>query len=318
MTNQLVLKERARDFFAKLQDEICSALENLDGAAHFREDLWTRDEGGGGHTRVMENGAVFEKAGVNFSEVYGRFDELFAAKMPVGEGASFFATGISLVLHPLNPFVPTVHANFRYLERGSGSWFGGGTDLTPYYPHIEDVIYFHGTLKDACDKFDPWYYPRFKKWCDEYFFIKHRNEARGVGGIFFDYLTGRHADEPLEPDDKRPKVDRGIEFIFEFVQGVASAFLPAYLPIARLRKDEPYTEREREFQLIRRGRYVEFNLVYDRGTHFGLQTRGRTESILMSLPPLVRWSYDYQPEPGSGEAEASEFFHARDWLKEEK
>jgi len=318
MTNQLVLKERARDFFAKLQDEICSALEGLDGAAHFREDLWARDEGGGGRTRVMENGAVFEKAGVNFSEVYGRFDELFAAKMPVGEGASFFATGISLVLHPLNPCVPTVHANFRYLERGSGSWFGGGTDLTPYYPHIEDVIYFHGTLKDACDKFDPWYYPRFKKWCDEYFFIKHRNEARGVGGIFFDYLTGRHADEPLEPDNKRPKVDRGIEFIFEFVQGVANAFLPAYLPIARLRKDEPYTERERAFQLIRRGRYVEFNLVYDRGTHFGLQTRGRTESILMSLPPLVRWSYHYQPEPGSREAEASEFFHARDWLKEEK
>ena len=317
MTDHSALKERARNFFAELQKEICSALELLDGEGRFREDLWTRDEGGGGRTRVMENGAVFEKAGVNFSEVHGRFDEAFAAKMPVGEGTGFFATGISLVLHPSNPFTPTVHANFRYLERGSGSWFGGGTDLTPYYPYIEDVIHFHRVLKEACDRFDTWYYPRFKKWCDEYFFIKHRNETRGVGGIFFDYLTGRHADEPLEPGDKRPKVDRGIEFVFEFVQAVGRAFLPAYLPIAERRKGEQYTEREREFQLIRRGRYVEFNLVYDRGTHFGLHTRGRTESILMSLPPLVRWVYDYRPEPGTREAEAWEFFHPRDWLQEE-
>jgi coproporphyrinogen III oxidase len=317
VTDHSPLKERARIFFAELQDEICGALETLDGEGRFRDDLWTRDEGGGGRTRVMENGAVFEKAGVNFSEVHGRFDEAFAAKMPVGEGANFFATGISLVLHPSNPFVPTVHANFRYLERGSGSWFGGGADLTPYYPYIEDAIHFHRTLKDACDEFDPWYYPRFKKWCDEYFFIKHRNEARGVGGIFFDYLTGRHADEPLEPGDKRPRVDRGIEFIFEFVQSAGRAFLPAYLPIAERRRVEQYAEREREFQLIRRGRYVEFNLVYDRGTHFGLQTRGRTESILMSLPPLVRWVYDYRAEPGTREAEALEFFHPRDWLKVE-
>jgi coproporphyrinogen III oxidase len=316
VTNQEVLKVRARDFFAGLQDEICTALESLDGAARFREDLWVRDEGGGGRTRVMEGGALFEKAGVNFSELNGRFDETFAAKIPVGEGPKFFATGISLVLHPSNPFVPTVHANFRYLERGSGSWFGGGTDLTPYYPKIEDVIHFHHTLKEACNEFDPWYYPRFKKWCDEYFFIKHRDEARGVGGIFFDYLTGKHADEPLEPGDKRPSVDRGIEFVFKFVQGVARAFLPAYLPIAKRRRGETFTEREREFQLIRRGRYVEFNLVYDRGTHFGLQTRGRTESILMSLPPLVRWVYDYQPQPGSREAEAWEFFRPRDWLNE--
>ncbi|HSB11322.1 MAG TPA: oxygen-dependent coproporphyrinogen oxidase [Blastocatellia bacterium] len=312
------LKARARDFFAALQDEICQALERLDGMARFREDLWTREEGGGGRTRVMEGGALFEKAGVNFSEVFGRFDEAFAAKVPVGEGTKFFATGISLVLHPSSPMVPTVHANFRYLERGLGGWFGGGTDLTPYYPHIEDVIHFHRTLKEACDKFDPWYYPRFKKWCDEYFFIKHRNEARGVGGVFFDYLTGKHAHEPLEPDDERPSIDRGIEFVFEFVQGVGSAFLSAYLPIAERRRSEPYTEREREFQLIRRGRYVEFNLVYDRGTHFGLQTGGRTESILMSLPPLVRWQYDYQPEPGSREAEAWEFFRPRDWLTETK
>ena len=317
MTDHSPLKERARNFFAELQDEICAALERLDGAGRFREDLWTREEGGGGRTRVMEDGALFEKAGVNFSEVDGTFDEAFAAKMPVGEGSEFFATGISLVLHPSNPFVPTVHANFRYLERGSGSWFGGGTDLTPYYPHIEDVIHFHRTLKEACDRFDPSYYPRFKKWCDDYFFIEHRNEARGVGGIFFDYLTGKHADEPLEPGDKRLKVDREIEFVFEFVQAVGRSFLPAYVPIAERRKGEQYTEREREFQLIRRGRYVEFNLVYDRGTHFGLQTRGRTESILMSLPPLVRWVYDYLPEPGTREAEASEFFHPRDWLKVE-
>jgi coproporphyrinogen III oxidase len=309
------LKTRARDFFAELQDEICSALETLDGSARFREDFWARDEGGGGRTRVMEGGALFEKAGVNFSEVEGRFDEAFAAKMPVGEGSKFFATGISLVLHPSNPFVPTVHANFRYLERGSGSWFGGGTDLTPYYPYLEDVIHFHSTLKEACDKFDPWYYPRFKKWCDEYFFIKHRSEARGVGGIFFDYLTGKHADEPLEANDKRPRVDRGIDFIFEFVQAVGRSFIPAYVPIAERHKDEPFSDRQRQFQLIRRGRYVEFNLVYDRGTHFGLQTKGRTESILMSLPPVVRWAYDYHPEPGTREAEAWDFFHPRDWLK---
>jgi coproporphyrinogen III oxidase len=317
VTDQQTLKVRARDFFAELQDEICASLESLDGAARFREDLWVRDRGGGGRTRIMEAGALFEKAGVNFSEVDGRFDEAFAAKMPVGEGSKFFATGISLVLHPSNPFVPTVHANFRYLERGSGSWFGGGTDLTPYYPQMEDVIHFHRTLKEACDKFDPWYYPRFKKWCDEYFFIKHRDEPRGVGGIFFDYLTGKHADEPLEAGDKRPSVDRGIEFVFQFVQGVARAFLPAYVPIAEKRRGEPFSEREREFQLIRRGRYVEFNLVYDRGTHFGLQTRGRTESILMSLPPVVRWAYDYHPEPGSREAEAWEFFRPRNWLREE-
>jgi coproporphyrinogen III oxidase len=318
VTDRQTLKVRARDFFAELQDEICAALETLDGVARFREDLWARNEGGGGRTRVMEGGALFEKAGVNLSEVDGRFDEAFAAQMAVGEGSKFFATGISLVLHPSNPFVPTVHANFRYLERGSGSWFGGGTDLTPYYPYLDDVIHFHSTLKEACDKFDPWYYPRFKKWCDEYFFIKHRSEARGVGGIFFDYFTGKHADEPLDAADTRPSVDRGIEFVFEFVQGVARAFLPAYLPIAEKRRSETFTERERNFQLIRRGRYVEFNLVYDRGTHFGLQTRGRTESILMSLPPVVRWEYDYHPELGSHEAEASEFFRARDWLNESK
>ena len=317
MTANQGLRERARDFFAGLQDEICMSLEHLDGRAQFREDLWVRDEGGGGRTRVLEQGALFEKAGVNFSEVFGNFDEAFADRLPLGDGTQFFATGISLVLHPLNPFVPTVHANFRYLERGSGSWFGGGTDLTPYYPYLEDAVHFHTTLKTACDEFDPAFYPRFKKWCDEYFFLKHRNESRGVGGIFFDYLTSSGNDKPAGGNNAlRENLAEEIEIIFKFVQRVGKSFVPAYLPIVERRRSEPYTEREREFQLIRRGRYVEFNLVYDRGTHFGLQTRGRTESILMSLPPLVRWVYDYHPEPGTREAEAWEFFQPREWLQD--
>jgi coproporphyrinogen III oxidase len=310
-----MIKDQARDFFAELQDEICRALEDLDGPGRFREDLWLRNEGGGGRTRVLENGAVFEKAGVNFSEVFGDFDKAFAQRLPLGEGTAFFATGISLVLHPINPFVPTVHANFRYLERGSGSWFGGGTDLTPYYPNLEDVVHFHQTLKVACDEFGPEFYPRFKKWCDEYFFLKHRNETRGVGGIFFDYLTGESAEVPGGGDGP-VRESRGLESTFAFVKRIGRSFLPAYLPIADKRKGQQYTEREREFQLIRRGRYVEFNLVYDRGTHFGLQTGGRTESILMSLPPLVKWVYDYKPKPGSREAEAWSFFRPRDWLNE--
>ena len=310
-----MIKDQARDFFAELQDEICRALEDLDGPGRFREDLWLRNEGGGGRTRVLENGAVFEKAGVNFSEVFGDFDKAFAQRLPLGEGTAFFATGISLVLHPINPFVPTVHANFRYLERGSGSWFGGGTDLTPYYPNLEDVVHFHQTLKVACDEFGPEFYPRFKKWCDEYFFLKHRNETRGVGGIFFDYLTGESAEVPGGSDGP-VRESRGLESTFAFVKRIGRSFLPAYLPIVDKRKGQQYTEREREFQLIRRGRYVEFNLVYDRGTHFGLQTGGRTESILMSLPPLVKWIYDYKPKPGSREAEAWSFFRPRDWLNE--
>jgi coproporphyrinogen III oxidase len=308
MNIEPVLRDRARDFFAGLQDQICAALERLDGKAAFREDLWHREGGGGGRTRVIEDGALFEKAGVNFSEVHGELDESFANRMPIGDGTRFFACGISLVLHPLNPFVPTVHANFRYLERGSSGWFGGGTDLTPYYPYIEDAVHFHRALKEVCDRFDPSYYPRFKKACDEYFFIKHRDEARGVGGIFFDYLTDQRVDPRQQPGS------HGIESIFQFVRETGLAFLPAYLPIAERRKDEVYTQTERAFQMIRRGRYVEFNLVYDRGTHFGLETRGRAESILMSLPPLVRWVYDYKPQPGTREAAAGDFFRPRDWL----
>lgn len=294
------MRERTEDFFSALQDRICRAIEETDGAARFREDLWQREGGGGGRTRVMEEGAVFEKAGVNFSSVHGELPEAFAARIERGSGRAFFATGVSLVLHPRSPHVPTVHANFRYLERGDTGWFGGGADLTPYYPVRSDVIHFHRTLKEACDRHDAGYYPRFKEWCDQYFFIKHRGEMRGVGGIFFDYLEG------------------DLEALFTFVKDVGEAFLPAYLPIVEARKGQSYSEREREFQLIRRGRYAEFNLVYDRGTIFGLETRGRTESILMSLPPLARWIYDYHPQPGSAEEEATSYFQPQDWLDSPK
>jgi coproporphyrinogen III oxidase len=294
------MRSQTQEFFSSLQDKICRALEAADGKAKFREDQWHREGGGGGRTRVMEGGAIFEKAGVNFSAVAGTLPEEFARKIGEGvagaEGREFFATGVSLVLHPYNPYIPTVHANFRFLEKGNANWFGGGTDLTPYYPFREDVVHFHQTLKDACDKHGADHYPRFKKWCDEYFFIKHRNETRGVGGIFFDYFQG------------------DTEKIFAFVKDAGEAFLPAYLPIVERRQDIEFGEREKSFQLIRRGRYAEFNLVYDRGTTFGLETRGRTESILMSLPPLASWVYDYHPESDTPEAEAWTYFTAQDWL----
>jgi len=292
------LRARAQGCFAALQDRICQALEEADGADRFREDLWERAGGGGGRTRVLEGGALFEKAGVNFSAVYGEMAESLAAKIGQGEGRDFFATGVSLVLHPHNPYVPTVHANFRFLEKGAVSWFGGGSDLTPCYPDREDVVHFHRTLKQACDRHDAGYYTQFKRWCDDYFLIKHRGETRGVGGIFFDYLRG---------DD--------MERVFAFVRDAAEAFLPAYLPIVARQRRRPYGEREREFQLIRRGRYAEFNLVYDRGTAFGLETGGRAESILMSLPPLARWAYDYRPAPSTPEAEAWEYFRPQPWLE---
>ncbi len=302
MQSNQPIKQRAQEFFSSLQDKICLALEEADGLARFREDNWQREGGGGGRTRVIENGAVFEKGGVNFSAVAGVLPDQFAAKIGEGvegaEGREFFATGVSLVLHPRNPYVPTVHANFRYLEKGKASWFGGGADLTPYYAFREDVIHFHQTLKNACDRHDAAYYPRFKKWSDEYFFIKHRNETRGVGGVFFDYLQG------------------DLEKLFAFVHDVGEAFLPAYLPIVVKRSNEVFGEREQQFQRIRRGRYAEFNLVYDRGTTFGLETRGRTESILMSLPPLASWVYDYKPEAGSAEAEAWTYYTPQDWLGE--
>jgi coproporphyrinogen III oxidase len=293
------LRERAGQFFATLQDEICAGIESLDGQAKFQEDLWQREGGGGGRTRVITDGRVFEKGGVNFSSVHGVMPEKLAARMAEGEDRTFFATGVSLVIHPRNPMIPTVHANFRYLEQGSSAWFGGGADLTPYYPYPEDAVHFHTVLRGACDEHSPEYYPRFKKWCDEYFFLPHRNETRGMGGIFFDYLKGENGN---------------LETVFDFVRSAGRSFLPAYLPIVERRQHESSGEPERDFQLIRRGRYVEFNLVYDRGTVFGLETRGRTESILMSLPPLAKWVYDYHPEPGSREAEAMTFFKPHDWL----
>jgi coproporphyrinogen III oxidase len=296
---QGTLHDRAAAYFSGLQHRITSGLEELDGAARFREDRWDRPGGGGGRSRVLTDGALFEKAGVNFSDVHGEFSEEFARQIP-GEGREFTATGVSLVLHPRSPLVPTVHANFRFLSKGQRSWFGGGADLTPYYPYREDVIHFHRVWRDVCNRYEPLVdYPHLKRWCDDYFYLPHRGEARGVGGIFFDYLEG------------------DLEALFRFVQDCGDTFLQAYVPIARRRRTEPWTPEQRAFQEFRRGRYAEFNLVYDRGTLFGLKTGGRTESILMSLPPVVRWLYDYHPEPGSREAELTELYlKPRNWADE--
>jgi coproporphyrinogen III oxidase len=290
------LKARMAEFIRQLQDEICAGLETLEGTARFREDAWERAGGGGGRSRVLEGGTVLEKAGVNTSVVHGQLEEAFASKLQ-GEGRHFWAGGLSLVLHPRNPHVPTVHANFRFIHQGPKAWFGGGADLTPYYLYDEDAVHFHRTLKAACDKYDPGYYPRFKGTCDKYFYLRHREECRGIGGLFFEDLGGQDLERELA-----------------FVMDVGRAFLPAYLPIAERRKHTPYTEPQRFWQEVRRGRYVEFNLVYDRGTVFGLETKGRTESILMSLPPQVRWLYDHHPVPGSEEARLLEVLrHPRDW-----
>src|SRR5579883_810260 len=283
---QYSLRTRAEEFFRKLQNEITSTLEVLDGGEKFFQETWQRPGGGGGRTRVMSEGSIFEKAGVNFSAVHGEAPESMAGS---DTAVSFFATGVSLVLHPRSPKIPTVHANFRYFEQSNNqAWFGGGMDLTPYYLDEEDAFHFHSTIKTACDKHDISYYPRFKKWCDEYFFIKHRGESRGIGGIFFDNLSADHLRER--------------EKIFDFVQDVGQSFLPAYVPIVEKHRDERYTEEEKHWQLLRRGRYVEFNLVYDRGTRFGLETNGRIESILMSLPTVARWEYNVTPAAGSPEA----------------
>ncbi len=291
-------RELVSRFLSRLQDRIADELARLDGG-RFREDLWARPGGGGGRTRVLLDGEVFEKAGVNFSEVHGSLEGEIAAALP-GGGGDFYATGLSLVLHPRSPMVPTVHANFRFIERGDRSWFGGGSDLTPFYLFEEDARHFHRVWKRVCDRHDASYYPRFKRWCDEYFFLPHRGETRGVGGIFFDSLEG---DLPR---------------LFAFFCDAGEAFLEAYLPILERRRREPYGPAEREHQLIRRGRYVEFNLLQDRGTAFGLRTGGRTESILMSLPPLVRWSYDVVAAPGSREALLLEVLRRpREWCGED-
>jgi len=290
-------------FLRDLQDRICSAVENLDGQARFTEDAWTREAGGGGRTRVLRNGAVFEQAGVNFSRVHGdTLPPAATAHRPELAGGSFIATGVSLVLHPNNPHVPTTHANVRYFEaRKEGVepvwWFGGGFDLTPFYPVDEDIIHWHRTARDLCAPFGDDVYARYKAWCDEYFYLRHRQETRGVGGLFFDDLN-----------------EGGFERCFGLTQAVGNGFLDAYAPIVERRRDTPHGEREREFQLYRRGRYVEFNLVWDRGTLFGLQSGGRTESILMSLPPRVRFEYGYEPEPGSAEARLAGYLKPREWI----
>jgi coproporphyrinogen III oxidase len=287
-----------------LQDRICDALEQADGSGRFREDAWKREAGGGGRTRVLENGEVFEQAGINFSHVYGAgLPPSATARRPELAGRGFQALGVSLVIHPHNPYVPTSHANVRFFlaekpQTDPVWWFGGGYDLTPYYGFEEDVRHWHRTARDACAPFGGDVYPRFKQWCDDYFYIRHRKEPRGVGGLFFDDLN-----------------QWGFSRCFEFLRAVGDSYLPAYLPIVQGRQSQVYGERETDFQRYRRGRYVEFNLVYDRGTLFGLQSGGRTESILMSLPPRVAWRYDWQPAPGSPEARLYELFlKPRDWL----
>ena len=294
-----------REYLLHLQDTICNGLESADGVGKFVEDSWQREAGGGGRTRLMSDGAVFEQGGVNFSEVFG--DNLPAsatAARPELAGRRFTALGVSLVMHPHSPYVPTSHANVRFFiaEKDGEApiwWFGGGYDLTPYYGFADDARHWHQTAFNACQPFGDDVYPQYKKWCDEYFYLKHRNEARGVGGLFFDDLN-----------------EWGFDKSFAFMQAVGSSYLDAYLPIVQKRISMEYGERERDFQLYRRGRYVEFNLVYDRGTLFGLQSGGRTESILMSLPPLVKWRYNWQPEAGSAEAKLySDFLPPRDWLK---
>ncbi|MFC0119887.1 oxygen-dependent coproporphyrinogen oxidase [Pseudoalteromonas xiamenensis] len=296
--------DAVKQFLLALQDSICQGLEAADGKAKFVEDAWERAEGGGGRTRVIRDGAVIEQGGVNFSHVYGASMPASAtAHRPELAGRSFHACGVSLVIHPKNPHIPTSHANVRFFiaeKEGEAPiwWFGGGFDLTPFYPALEDVKHWHTVAKSLCEPFGENVYSDYKKWCDDYFYLKHRDETRGVGGLFFDDLN-----------------EWGFEKSFAFMQAVGNGYLDAYVPIIEKRKNEPFGEAERQFQLYRRGRYVEFNLVWDRGTLFGLQTGGRTESILMSMPPLARWEYDYTPEPGSKEALLyTDFLKPRAWL----
>ena len=285
-----VEKEAVADWFKGLQDEICTAIEGADGQGKFEEDRWERPGGGGGRTRIIRNGAVIEKGGVNFSAVHGTAPEFLIRQLGLDRESNpqFFATGVSIVIHPNNPMVPIIHMNVRYFETTGGiAWFGGGIDLTPHYVKQEDGRFFHHFLKDVCDKHDPSYYPEFKQWADNYFFIKHRNETRGIGGIFFDQLK---ANEKFSIDQR-----------FEFVKEVGSAFAPIYTELIKRNKNLPFTDEHKQWQFLRRGRYVEFNLVYDRGTKFGLETDGRTESILMSLPAQANWEYNFVPTPGSAE-----------------
>ncbi len=288
------IKNKAKSYYKELQNVICDALMTYDKKSYVR-DFWQREGGGGGETRIFTEGCFLEKGGVNFSEVYGESDALDAFYDT--EKKNFYATGISLVLHPINPYVPTVHANYRLVQRGDKAWLGGGCDLTPFYPEREDIIHFHQTYSDCLHPFGKDLYSEFKKNCDEYFYLKHRKETRGVGGIFFDYQSVTESQN------------------FEMVKSCGNVFLKSYLPIVDRHKDKEFTDKEKSFQQMRRGRYVEFNLLYDRGTLFGLKTNGRIESIFMSLPKHVQWIYNYRPEKGSKEERLNEYLKPRDWLK---
>lgn len=292
-------------YLLQLQQSICDSLEAQDGKAVFKDDKWNREEGGGGLSKVIQNGAVFEKGGVNFSHVHGKMPDVLKSE---SRNANYFhATGVSIVIHPVNPYVPIIHMNVRYFcmsetadSEITDEWFGGGIDVSPAYPNEEDALHLHTSLKNSCDKFDVSYYPKFKKWCDEYFTIKHRNEMRGISGIFFDHL--------------RPGNDAERIHLFSFMQSVGDSFIPIYERIVNKNKIKSFTEKNKEWQFIRRGRYAEFNLVYDRGTHFGLKTNGRIESILMSLPPHAEWKYNYHPEIDSEEEKTLAFFQPKEWI----
>ena len=319
-------REKTKSLLIKLQEKICNNLEKIDSKGKFIEESWLRPEGGGGKSRVLKNGKIFEQAGVNFSEVYGKeLPESIISQRPEAKGHDWFATGTSLVLHPRNPYIPTVHLNYRYFEAGPVWWFGGGADLTPYYPYLSDAILFHQEHRNACQKIDSNLHKVFKPWCDEYFYLKHRKESRGIGGIFYDYQDGTgNLYKGNNKEGQSYKVSKGIggiklswENLFALAENCGDAFLPAYEPIIHKRKNQTYSKKEREFQLYRRGRYVEFNLVWDRGTIFGLQTNGRTESILMSLPPLVRWEYGFKTEENTREDLLTKVFtKPQDWLND--
>ena len=325
MTNKPPQKsrERVKKLLLTLQENICNGLEKLDGKEKFNRESWIRPEGGGGISKVLKNGLVFEQAGVNFSEVYGKqLPESIISQRPEAKGHEWFATGTSMVLHPRNPFIPTVHLNYRYFEAGPVWWFGGGADLTPYYPYLTDVRHFHSMHADACKKINKNLHKVLKPWCDEYFFLKHRDESRGIGGIFYDYQDGKGSIyKGNEKDSIASNISNEIgevtlswENLYSLAENCGNAFLQSYVPIVEKRVTENYSDQEKKFQLYRRGRYVEFNLVWDRGTIFGLQTNGRTESILMSLPPQARWEYGYKAQEDSREELLTKIFtKPQDW-----
>ena len=328
MTKELPKKsrEKVKQILLDLQENICNELEIIDSEGKFSEESWLRPEGGGGKSRVLKNGLVFEQAGVNFSEVEGeQLPESIISQRPEAKGHKWFATGTSMVLHPRNPFVPTVHLNYRYFEAGPVWWFGGGADLTPFYPYFSDTKHFHKTHLEACDAINTNLHKVFKPWCDEYFYLKHRKESRGIGGIFYDYQDGKgniyrgnnQNGEAYKISQKVGNLNLNWIDLYHLTQKCGNAFLPAYKPIVQKRMHQSFSKEERDFQLYRRGRYVEFNLVWDRGTIFGLQTNGRTESILMSLPPLVRWEYGHKTKENSREDLLTKIFtKPQDWLND--